>query len=266
MQQATVYTPTFSPSGVPSVPPKKDTVETLLMGCLPKVGAIFFTDEVRLKGVPKQQVRFALAKLALEGVVFRLAWGIYIRPVLGEHSQKALLPSPERIAFALAEKSHLQIIPSGERAARRVGLLGKDAEWTDKWTDEWFVLGAPREIKLYNGHVIRFLMTKETRMFAFKDDRMRDLSNGLRHLGKFNVGDFEKDAVRVWLKRIPEENFREDLELCPEWVREVLEECWEKRGGRKKTKMAAESAERKGGEEGNIAVEVVEAGGKNVTK
>lgn len=261
MQQATSHTATFSPSGAPPTAPRKVAVETHLLGVLPKVGTIFFTDEVRLKGVPTQQVRFALAKLTLDGVIFRLARGIYIRPTLGKHSLKAVLPSSEEIAFALAKKSHLQMIPSGERAARRVGLLGLD----EKGSNEWLVLGVPREIKLYNGHVIRFLMTKETRMFAFKDDRMRDLSNGLRFLGKNNIGGFEKDAVRVWLKGIPEKNFKEDLELCPEWVREVLEECWEKRGGRKKTEMAAESAERKGGEEGNIAVEVVGAGGKNVT-
>ncbi len=222
MQKATINPAPSPPLQAPlKAPSEKPTIETLVMASLPKDGTIFFPDEVRLKDVPQKQVRFILAKLAREGSIIRLAWGIYIRPALGDVSKKALLPSPETIAETVARKSFLQIIPSGARAARKVGLLGNEVE--DAY--EWFVLGVPRQIRLINGKTIKFLMTKEARLFAFKDERMRDLSNGIRYLGKFNIGAFEVDAIRVYLKEIPEEAYKEDLELCPEWVREILEEC-----------------------------------------
>ena len=203
---------------------RKLTVEAAVLGALPKSPSIFFPDDIRIPGIQQKQIRFTLVKLAHEGAILKLAWGIYLRPALGEVSKKSILPSPETIAFAVAEKRRLRIIPSGEKAAKRVGLINGDVEVSL----DWFTNGAPRKIRLVNGKVIRFLMSKEARMFTFKDDRMRDLSNGIRHIGKLNMGVFEMDAVRVWLKDIPEEVYNEDIELCPEWVREIIEQCRQK--------------------------------------
>lgn len=212
--------------GAPQDSSQKLTVEAAVLGALPKSPSIFFPDDIRIPGIQQKQIRFTLVKLSHEGVILKLAWGIYLRPTLGEASRKSVLPSPETIAFAVADKRRLNIIPSGEKAAKRVGLINGDVE--DSL--DWFTNGAPRKIRLLNGKTIRFLMSKEARMFTFKDDRMRDLSNGIRHVGKLNMGVFEMDAVRVWLKGIPEDVYNEDIELCPEWVREVIEQCRQKGG------------------------------------
>ena len=229
MPTTLITSPSKISSGPPSVSfqtPVNPTVEARLREAVKAAPEIFFIEDVRLNGVPMQQVRFALTKMAREsgGFVIRLAWGIYAKPALGENSKKAVFPSTERIAFACASKNRLEIIPSGQRAACRVGLIDGAVEDAD----EWFTSGTPKKIQLSNGKTIKFLMTREARMFAFKDDRMRDLSNGIRFVGKFNMGDYEMSAVKVWLKSISEENYLEDLELCPEWVRDILQECREK--------------------------------------
>lgn len=240
------------PAKVPSGGSDGQTIEVRLLGVIPKAPSIFFIDDVRLKGVPMKQIRFTLAKLALDkgNTIIRLAWGIYASVGLGEESRKSVLPSPEEIAYAVARKSCLTIIPSGERAARRVGLLERKPE--DYY--EWFTSGGPREIRLCDGKTIRFLMSRENRVFSFRDDRMRDLCNGMRFLGKFNIGYPEIDAIRIWLKQIPEDVYKADLELCPEWVRELMEECREK-GGRP-APGDAENTEREKGKDAGVEVEV----------
>lgn len=214
MQASTATTNAHSPS-------QQASLKVRILGNLPEAPCIFFAEDARLPGASMMSVRLGLSELAKEGSIIRLAWGVYARPALEEYSMKRIIPSPEQVAHAVAERGRLLIVPCGAQAARRVGL----AEESLEGNLEWFSNGAPREIHLSSGRTIRFIMTKESRIFGFKDDRMRDLSNGIRFIGKDKMGSFERDAVRLFLKGIPEEVYNADFRCCPEWVREILEEC-----------------------------------------
>lgn len=194
-----------------------DNIETRILNSLQGPPKIFFAEDVRLEGVTMKTVRFALAGLANRGDIVRLAWGVYYKPALDEYSLKRELPSPLEIADAIARRGNLKLIPHGSQSARSLGL----SHQTDD-TYVWFSNGASRTIGLAGGKTLRFIHSEDTRMFAFANPVIRDVCNGLRFIGEPNVGPYEKSAVRVALKDVPEEDIRNDLRKCPEWVREII--------------------------------------------
>ena len=48
------------------------------------------------------------------------------------------------------------------------------------------------------------------------------ISNAVRALGKDKIGVDEKEALKWHLEGVPSEEFNADIQLCPEWVREML--------------------------------------------
>ncbi len=204
-----------------------DTIDTRIMASLEGRHDIFFAENVALEGVTQKAIRFALASLVKDGRLVRLAWGIYCNPPLEAYSNRRILPSPFAIAQAIAKRGNLTLIPHGATAAARVGL-------TSEVPNELVFLstGCTRNIGLPDGKTIKMVNSSESRRFNFVDDRMRDLSNGLRYIGEARVGDHERDAVRLALRDVPEENYRADLEKCPEWVRDILEDA--RKGNREK--------------------------------
>lgn len=209
-----------------------DNIETKILTALQGRPGIFFAEDAALEGVTMQAVRFSLAALAKEGHIVRLARGIYCHPLLEDHSNRRILPGPFEIAQAVAQRGHFNIIPSGAQAARNIGLTHESVNVL-----EWLTTGGKRHIGIAGGRTLWFIPTGETRLFSFRDDRMRDVSLGLRHIGEANVGDYEKDAIRVYIKDVPEDAFKEDYWRCPEWVREVLREV---RGGGEKSMKGVE--------------------------
>ena len=195
-----------------------ETIESDILKRLSKKGRgrIFFAQEF-YDLWPESSVRFALSNLARDGHIARLARGVFCFPELSEYGMKMLLPGIDEIARAVADNSHVRIVPCGDQAAYLVGLtafqLGSSAYLTD---------GAPRRIRLTNGRTIEFLHTSEMRIFAFRSRKMQLMSNAVRALGKENIGVDEKEALKWHLESVPQEEFNTDIQLCPEWVRDVL--------------------------------------------
>lgn len=155
--------------------------------------------------------------MAQEGSIVRLARGVFCYPQLSEYGMKMLLPEPDEIAEAIALKSRVRIVPYGDQAAYLVGLTGFQLSKTTYLTD-----GAPRLIHLSNGRSIEFRHTSEMRIFAFHNRKMQLLSNGMRAIGRKNIGPLEKEPIKYHLGTISQEDFYADLPLCPEWVRDIL--------------------------------------------
>ena len=212
-----------------------DNIETKILTALQGRPGIFFAEDAAIEGVTMQAVRFSLASLAKQGHIVRLARGIYCHPLLEEHSNRRILPGAHEIAMAVAERGNFKIIPSGARAARNIGLTHDPVDVL-----VWLTTGGKRHIGIAGGRTLWFIPTGESRLFSFADERMRDVSLGLRHIGEAHVGDYEKDAVRLYIRDVPEETYREDFWKCPEWVREILVEARGK--GEKSLKMAEDAA------------------------
>lgn len=179
-------------------------------------GRIFFAQEYYDRW-PESTVRFSLGVLAEKGQIVRLARGVFCYPNLSEHGMKMLLPDPDDIAKAIAEKTRVRIVPVGDQAACLVGLTGLSFNRYTYLTD-----GAPRKINLANGRRIEFRHTSEMRIFAFTSRKMMLISNAIRAIGRENIKEGEREVLKWQLDTIPAADFEKDVMLCPEWVRDML--------------------------------------------
>ncbi len=179
-------------------------------------GRIFFAQEYYDRW-PESTVRFSLGVLAEKGQIVRLARGVFCYPNLSEHGMKMLLPDPDDIAKAIAEKTRVRIVPVGDQAACLVGLTGLSFNRYTYLTD-----GAPRKINLANGRRIEFRHTSEMRIFAFTNRKMMLISNAIRAIGRENIKEGEREVLKWQLDSIPAADFEKDIMLCPEWVRDML--------------------------------------------
>lgn len=198
----------------PSTPPN---IQAKLKDSLKSTYGIFLIPEIMLPDMPPMSVRFGLADLANEGFIIRLARGIYYRPPVSEETHKRILPNPQEVARVVAKKSSMQIIPCMEHSAWLMGLPGGVYNPLS-----WLTNGASRKLKLYKGPTLEFKHTKEARLFTFKSDIMRDLSSGLRWIGKENISDEAERILKRKLAQVSREEILEDITKCPEWVRELI--------------------------------------------
>jgi len=166
---------------------------------------------------PESSVRFALSNLNADGRIARLARGVFCFPELSEYGMKMILPDIDTIAHAIADKTKVSIVPYGDQAAYLVGLTSVQFSSSTYLTD-----GAPRKIHLANGRTIEFRHTSEMRIFAFTSRKMQLMSNAMRALGRANIRVEEKEALKWHLDSVPLKDFEADINLCPEWVRDIL--------------------------------------------
>ncbi len=186
-------------------------------------GKIFFLSDFASLENPVS-VRKFLSEMAEEGFIFRLARGIYCYPnISGDgYSMQRLLPDPEYIAYTLAAKENIRILPYGDEAAYKLGLTTMRVGMLKFRTD-----GSPRVINLSNGKKIYFNHTSEMKMFAFCNETMQLISSAIRDLGEEYICTDEKQrTLRALLREVPESDYIKDIVLPPAWVRDIIEKLW----------------------------------------
>lgn len=183
-------------------------------------GKIFFIQDFIDLG-SQGSLRIALCNLVSDKLIYRLARGIYCLPRI--LNGQIVLPSDESIAYALAYKEKVRIMPYGDIAAYRLGLSGMKISSNIYLSD-----GPPRRIKLYNGHQIVFNHTSEVKIFGFRNETMMLMSNTIRYLGQEQLGKYQMNILRQQIRKVPETDFSVDIEIPPVWVQEILLELWHK--------------------------------------
>lgn len=167
-------------------------------------------------------VRFGLTQLASEGFIYRLARGVYLYPKIdGEYSMKAMKPDPEMIAYAIAAKDRIRIIPFGDQAAYKLGLTTLRVSDLKYLSD-----GAPRRINLSDEKKILFFHTSEVRMFDFCNETMQLIASAIRALGEEQIDAEKKRLIHGHLMKVPEKDFRRDLTIPPAWVQKIILDIW----------------------------------------
>lgn len=184
-------------------------------------GRIFFIDDFA-SYESQWGVRFGLSCLAQEGFIVRLARGIYCYPkMVGQFGPRRVLPEPEAIAYALATRERVRIIPYGDQAAYNIGLTGLRISDLKYLTD-----GAPRTICLAGGRKIFFNHTSEVKMFDFRSREMQLVSSAIRAVGKENIGEEQERKIREVLRKVSDKDFRNDISIPPAWVQEIVLDIW----------------------------------------
>lgn len=186
-------------------------------------GRFVFTDD--FASLESQgSVRIGLCQLVKDGVLHRIARGIYYYAgITGDINVKTsfVMPSEETIAYAVAERERIRIIPYGDQAAKKLGITGMSISMLKYLTD-----GAPRVINLAKGRKIYFNHTSEVKMFDFCNETMQMISSAIRALGADMIGEREKQILQEAIRKVPEKDFEKDITIPPAWVQVIMLEVW----------------------------------------
>ena len=180
-------------------------------------GSLFFPDTFADTGT-SDAVRSALVRLCENGILTRVAQGIYCYPRIDERwGGGTILPSVDEIAQAIATRDRVRIAPTGAYALYRLGLSTQIPANVVFVTD-----GSPRRVSIGKGRGILFKHTSEMRTFAYKLPLMALIVTALREIGEENVTEAQLAIIREQLQNIPAEELGHDLSLAPLWVRKQL--------------------------------------------
>lgn len=186
-------------------------------------GRFVFTDD--FASLESQgSVRIGLCQLVKDGVLHRIARGIYYYAgITGDINVKTsfVMPSEETIAYAVAERERIRIIPYGDQAAKKLGITGMSISMLKYLTD-----GAPRVINLAKGRKIYFNHTSEVKMFDFCNETMQMISSAIRALGAEMIGEREKQILQEAIRKVPDKEFEKDITIPPAWVQAIMLEIW----------------------------------------
>ena len=186
-------------------------------------GRFVFTDD--FASLESQgSVRIGLCQLVKDGVLHRIARGIYYYAgITGDINVKTsfVMPSKETIAYAVAERERIRIIPYGDQAAKKLGITGMSISMLKYLTD-----GAPRVINLAKGRKIYFNHTSEVKMFDFCNETMQMISSAIRALGADMIGEREKQILQEAIRKVPDKEFEKDITIPPAWVQAIMLEIW----------------------------------------
>ena len=184
-----------------------------------KRGRIFFPSDFA-DIASDGSVRITLMRLSKEGMIVRLASGIYYYPEIDtEYGLGTLKPGPMKIAKAVAKHDKISIIPSGPYAQNALGLSTQVAG------NAYFITnGAPRKIKLSDSMSIVFTHSSRAKDFAYKSEVMQLIVAVIKEAGEGKLHDDEKTIIKEHLSKVPKTEFEHDIKLAPIWVRKTIAE------------------------------------------
>lgn len=175
--------------------------------------SVFFLSDFNSEGAI-ESVRKIFLQARLSGLLMHLTHGIYVKP---KKSKFGMVPPPlELIAKEIAERDHVQIIPSGYTA---VNLLGLSTQIP--MTISYLTTGSTREVKIGNrGIKFKHAAPKN---FAAKGQTIPLVIQALKELGSDNIGVAEKTALKSYMDAATDkEVITEDILLAPQWIQKII--------------------------------------------
>lgn len=161
-----------------------------------------------------EAVRLSLFRLEKEGVITRVAQGIYVRPRESSLIGK-LTPTAEEVAEAIAKRDKIRTTPTGSYALNALGLSTQVPMNIVLLTD-----GSPREIKV-GKRKIKFKKTTPKNLMA-KGKISRLVIQALKEIGNGKVTAVEEQKILDVLKRENEKDLKHDIALAPVWIQKIM--------------------------------------------
>ncbi|MBQ9436531.1 MAG: hypothetical protein IJU33_10455 [Bacteroidales bacterium] len=155
-----------------------------------------------------------LAELTNEGVLVKLAQGIYAKPKRSRFG--AVLPSVEKIVHAIAVRDNAKVLPSGMTALNALGL---SPQVPMNYT--YLTTGSQRTIKLTNRQVV--LKRGVPKNFCYETRLIALLVQALRILKQGNVEQEELQTIRALIAKEPDkETLVKDVDKMPAWMKRLV--------------------------------------------
>ncbi len=155
-----------------------------------------------------------LAELTEEGILVKLAQGIYAKPRTSRFG--VVLPSVEKIVQAIAVRDHAEVLPSGMTALNALGL---STQVPMNYT--YLTTGSERVIKLGNRQVT--LKRGVPKNFCYCTKLIALLVQALRTLKQENVCQEELQTIRALIAAEPDkETLAKDVDMMPAWMKRIV--------------------------------------------
>lgn len=176
-------------------------------------GEIFFLDDF-VKYGSSENIRKVLSRLEEEGIVIRLAQGIYLKPkkdpLLG-----VIYPTTEEIAKQIAQRDKARIAPTGIMALFLLGLTTQIPLKAVYLTD-----GSQREIKI-GKRSIKFKKTVP-RSFAIKDSLLHLIVQAFKEVGQESVTEDFLEKITSSIRRLESKVVDTQLRFAPVWIQKII--------------------------------------------
>ena len=178
---------------------------------LPEDSVLFRTD------FPEYHSEFVggtLAELTQEGMLVKLAQGIYAKPRRSRFG--LVLPSVDKIAQAIAARDNAEVLPSGMTA---LNVLGLSTQVPMKYS--YLTTGSERIIKLKNQEIR--LKRGVPKNFCYETKLIALLVQALKTLKQQNVGEEELQVIRSLISREPDRSaLAKDVDMMPVWMKRIV--------------------------------------------
>jgi hypothetical protein len=182
------------------------------------IGELFFPDDFSSFGT-SDAVRSALVRLCQSELIIRVAQGIYYYPKVDTKWGSGIIPpSIEEIANGIAKRDKVRIMPTGAYVLNILGLSTQVPANVVFVTD-----GSPRRISIGKGKGILFKHTSEMRNFAYQSQMMMLIVTAMREMGEGNITSEQLEIIKTHLEKVNAEEFQNDIQLAPIWVRKILQ-------------------------------------------
>ena len=155
-----------------------------------------------------------LAELTQEGMLLKLAQGIYAKPRRSRFG--LVLPSVDKIAQAIAARDNAEVLPSGMTA---LNVLGLSTQVPMKYS--YLTTGSERIIKLKNQEIR--LKRGVPKNFCYETKLIALLVQALKTLKQQNVGEEELQVIRNLISREPDRSaLAKDVDMMPVWMKRIV--------------------------------------------
>jgi ribosomal protein S19E (S16A) len=182
---------------------------------LPK-GTLFIAADFSELG-SSEAIRLALFRLEKEGLIKRVAQGIYVRPKVSRLIGP-LTPSAEDVAKAIAKRDRIRTIPTGSYALNALGLSTQVPVNIVLLTD-----GSPRVINV-GRRTIRLMKTSPKNLMA-KGKISRLVIQALKEIGNGKVREEEEQKIMDLLKKENKVDLKHDISLAPVWIQKIMKKA-----------------------------------------
>ena len=155
-----------------------------------------------------------LAELTQEGLLVKLAQGIYAKPRRSRFG--LVLPSVDKIVQAIAARDNAEVLPSGMTA---LNVLGLSTQVPMKYS--YLTTGSERTIKLENQEIR--LKRGVPKNFCYKTKLIALLVQALKALKQQNVGQEEIQTIRSLISKEPDKTaLAKDVDMMPIWMKRIV--------------------------------------------
>ena len=159
-------------------------------------------------------IRQTLSRLTKEGMLKRLAQGVYLYPQ-EDPALGTLYPSTDEIAQAIAKRDKVRILPAGLYALNKLGLSTQVPMKVVYLTD-----GKPKTIKA-GKRTITFI-TSTPKKLSLKGKWSSLAIQALEVIGKNGITPEITSQIATVLRNENIKTIQEDAKLAPDWIARLL--------------------------------------------